>query len=88
MEREIRSLSVRFSGAQFVALCRCIIDDFNAWYDGCQEDPYGDHTEALDRMEEDLDLLQATLPAISSEETEFEIRKTIADFNSKIAEVA
>ena len=88
MEREIRSLSIRFSGEQFVALCRCIVDDFNAWYEGCLEDPYGDHMGALDKMEEDLDLLQATLPTISSEETEFEIRKTIAEFKSKIAEVA
>ena len=88
MEREIRSLSIRFSGAQFVSLSRCVIDDFEAYYQQCLDDPYADHSDELDRMEEDIDLLSATLPAIASEETEFEIRKTLADFKGKVAEIA
>lgn len=88
MEREMRSVEIRLSPECFAAACRCAKDDFEAYYQACLADPFEDHSDDLDRMEEDLALIQALLPAISNEETEFEIKKLISSFRSKIAEVA
>lgn len=88
MEREINSLQIRLKPERFVAMCRCVKDDFYAYYDACSEDPYADHSEDLDRMEEDLDLLEGLLPYIRDKSTDDAIRVLLADFRSKIAEVA
>ena len=88
MERDLGKLTITLSPSQFADLCRCVKDDFEAYYAQCQEEPFEDHSEELDRMEEDLSLIQAALPAIESDKTEFAIQQIIADFKAKIREVA
>ena len=86
MEREIASVQIRLKPDQFVSMCRCVKDDFYAYYDACMDDPYADNTERLDRMEEDLSLLEGLLPYLRSQSTEDAIRLAISDFRDKIAE--
>lgn len=87
MEKEARAVDVRLKPEAFVTVCRCIKDDFEAWYQACLEDPFADNSANLDRMEEDLEAMKALLPAVSSETTDIEIRKILAEFADKIAEV-
>lgn len=86
MEKEISALLIRFTPERFVVLCRCVKDDFEAWAQSCEDDPYEDHSEALDRMEEDIDLLASLLPHIRSRETEEAIEVTLAGFRRKLEE--
>ena len=88
MEKEINSIQIRLKPAQFVAMCRCVKDDFEAYYQNCLEDIYAEHSNELDRMEEDLDLLEGLLPYIMSESTVDAIKLLIAEFEGKISEVA
>ena len=88
MEREINRIQIRIKPGQFVAMCRCVKDDFDAYYGACLDEPYEDHSEDLDRMEEDLDLLEALLPYIGDKSTSDGIQLILADFRAKIAEVA
>lgn len=88
MERDPRPVDVRLMPDIFISICRCVKDDFEERYQACLEEPFEDHSIELDRMEEDLDAMRALLPAIASETTEIEIKKLIAEFEDKIAEVA
>ena len=88
MEREINRVILKLKPEAFATLCRCVADDFEAYYQNCGEDPYADHTDDLDRMEADLDLLQDLLPSIASKSTDDMIELIVADFKRKIAEVA
>lgn len=87
MEKEITSLQIRLSPNRFVTMCRCVKNDFLCWYDYCREGPDEDNTEALDRMEEDIDLLEGLLPCLRSQSTDEAIQLTLADFRRKLAEV-
>jgi hypothetical protein len=86
MQREIGTLSIRLSEMEFSFLCRCIKDDFEYYYQLCMEDPYQDNAQSLDRMSEDLILMEKALACVRSESTEFTISQTIAEFKRKIAE--
>ena len=88
MEREINSIQIRLKPSQFVAMCRCVREDFEAYYGACVDEPYEDHSDDLDRMEEDLDLMEALLPCIGDKSTDDAISLLIADFRARIAEVA
>ena len=86
MEKDLGPIQIKLSPSRFVSMCRCVKDDFYAYYQECMDDPYADNTERLDRMEEDLDLLEGLLPYLRSQSTEDSIRLAIADFRDKIAE--
>ena len=88
MEREIHSVQIRLKPDQFVSMCRCVKDDFDAYYQACLDDPYEDHSADLDRMEEDLDLLEGLLPSIGDKSTDDAIRLLLAEFKAKISKVA
>lgn len=88
MERDFRPITVTLSPERFVALCRCVKDDFETRYAYCLEQLYEDNSADLDAMEEDIDLLEGVLPHLGSESTDETIRGLIADFKRKLAEVA
>lgn len=88
MEREILSVQIRLKPSQFVAMCRCVKDDFDAYYAECMDDPYGDNSDRLDRMEEDLDLLEGLLPYIRDKSTDDAIQLLISQFKDKLAEAS
>ena len=88
MEKELNSVNPKLTPMQYATLCRCVKDDFNYYYEQCNADPYADHSDELDRMEEDVDLMEALLHSLKSEAAEYQIKLVIADFLAKIAEVA
>jgi hypothetical protein len=88
MEKELNAINPKLTPMQYSTLCRCVRDDFYYYYDQCNADPDADHSDDLDRMEEDVDLMEALLHSLKSEAAEEQIKIVIADFLSKIAEVA
>ena len=86
MERSMRPIQVTLKPERFVAMCRCVKDDFEAYCAECQEYPDEDNSRQLDRMEEDIDLLEGLLPYLRSEKTEEGIRLEIAKLKDKLKE--
>lgn len=80
-------MKIDLSKGQANAMLRCVADDFLSYYHACQDDPYADNSDNLDRMEEDLDLLEGLLPQMSNTiEGNDAAAIVIADFKRKLAE--